>query len=219
MIWGRDKGNLLLMMNILPENITSASVEDHSRAENWDRNDQADREISAASIYAQGGLSRLQTYAANQDLGKKVTASWRAALAMRDAGPPAMLRSVRPNIVQSIRAFRTSDLAEAATELGQHFVYASCTNATTKGEVLEAIANAYMFTKQQAKNYDPLLDALTTLVDKAGPQPGFVVVLEGLPCTQKFDKEARETLLDVFRDAVEFWSERRVPYRVFYSFA
>ena len=69
-------------MNILPENISSASVEDHSRAENWDRNDQADRESSAASIYAQGGLSRLQTYAANQDLGKKVTASWRAALAI-----------------------------------------------------------------------------------------------------------------------------------------
>ena len=65
LIWGRDKGNLLPIMNILPENITSASVEDHSRAENWDRNDQADREISAASIYAQGGLSRLQTYAAN----------------------------------------------------------------------------------------------------------------------------------------------------------
>ena len=60
-------------------------------------------------------------------------------------------------------------------------------------------------TKQQAKNFDPLLDALTTTVDKSGPQPGFVVVLEGLPCTQKFDKEARETLLDVFRDAVDFW--------------
>ena len=108
---------------------------------------------------------------------------------------------------------------EAASELGQHFVYTNCAQAMTKGEVLESIANAYMFTKQQAKNFDPLLDALTTLVDKAGPQPGFVVVLEGLPCTQKFDKEARETLLDVFRDAVDFWSERRVPYRVFYSFA
>ena len=148
-----------------------------------------------------------------------MTASWRAALAVRDAGPPAMLRSVRTNIVQSIRAFRTPDLAEAASELGQHFIYANCANAMTKGEVLEAIANAYMFTKQQAKNFDPLLDALTTMVDKAGPQPGFVVVLEGLPCTQKFDKEARETLLDVFRDAVDFWSERRIPYRVFYSFA
>ena len=130
-----------------------------------------------------------------------------------------MLRSVRTNIVQSIRAFRTHDLMEAATELGQHFVYANSSHAYTKGEVLESIATAYHFTKQQAKNYDPLLDALTTLIDKSGQQPGFVVVLEGLPCTQKFDKEARETLLDVFRDAVEFWAERRVPYRVFYSFA
>ncbi|MBJ7380749.1 MAG: barstar family protein [Polynucleobacter sp.] len=206
-------------MHILPENSSSANIEEQSRTDNWQSSEQAQREVAAATIYAQGGLSRLQKYAANQDLGKKTPASWRAALAIRDGGPPAMLRSVRPNIVQSIRAFRTGDLAEAATELGQHFIYASCTNAMTKGEVLESIANAYMFTKQQAKNYDPLLDALTTMIDKAGPQPGFVVVLEGLPCTQKFDKEARETLLDVFRDAVEYWSERRVPYRVFYSFA
>ena len=211
--------NLLFMMNTLPENNSSVSLEDHSRAEEWDNSDRTEIESSAASIYAQGGLSHLQTFAANQVLGKKVTASWRAALAIRDAGPPAMLRSVRPNIVQSIRAFRTNDLMEAASELGQHFVYTNCAQAMTKGEVLESIANAYMFTKQQAKNFDPLLDALTTLVDKAGPQPGFVVVLEGLPCTQKFDKEARDTLLDVFRDAVDFWSERRVPYRVFYSFA
>jgi len=39
-----------------------------------------------------------------------------------------------------------------------------------------------------------------------------------LPNTQKFDKEARETLLDVFRDAAEFWADKKVPFRVFYSF-
>ncbi len=206
-------------MNNRSENSNTASFDEHSRAESWDSNDRLETESPAANIYAQGGLSRLQTYAANQVSGKKVTASWRAALAVRDAGPPAMLRSVRPNIVQSIRAFRTPDLQEAATELGQHFIYANCANAMTKGEVLESIAIAYSFTKQQAKNFDPLLDALTTTVDKSGPQSGFVVVLEGLPCTQKFDKEARETLLDVFRDAVDFWAERRTPYRVFYSFA
>jgi len=33
------------------------------------------------------------------------------------------------------------------------------------------------------------------------------------------DKEARENLLDVFRDAAEFWAEKKVPFRVFYSFA
>jgi len=150
---------------------------------------------------------------------KKQPPSWRAALAVRDGGPAAMLRSVRTNIVQSIRAFRTEELMEAASELGQHFVFANAANAYTKSEVLDSIAKAYHFTKQQAKNYDPLLDALTTLIDKSGPQPGFVVVLEGLPSTLKFDKDARETLLDVFRDAVEYWAERRVPYRVFYSFA
>jgi hypothetical protein len=36
---------------------------------------------------------------------------------------------------------------------------------------------------------------------------------------QKFDKEGRETLLDVFREASEFWAERKVAFRVFYSFA
>jgi hypothetical protein len=43
--------------------------------------------------------------------------------------------------------------------------------------------------------------------------------LEGLPAVPKFDKEARETLLDVFREAAEFWAERKVNFRVFYSFA
>ena len=127
-------------MNNRSENSNTASFDEHSRAESWDSNDRLEAESSAANIYAQGGLSRLQTYAANQVSGKKVTASWRAALAVRDAGLPAMLRSVRTNIVQSIRAFRTPDLQEAATELGQHFIYANCANAMTKGEVLEAIA-------------------------------------------------------------------------------
>jgi len=52
------------------------------------------------------------------------------------------------------------------------------------------------------------------MIYKAGPQPGFVIVLEGLPCQPKFDKEAREVLLDVFRDAAEFWGERKVQFLV-----
>jgi hypothetical protein len=41
-----------------------------------------------------------------------------------------------------------------------------------------------------------------------GQQPGFVVVLEQLPDNPRFDREAREQLLDVFRDAADFWGER-----------
>jgi hypothetical protein len=63
-----------------------------------------------------------------------------------------------------------------------------------------------------------LRGCLTETMHKAGAQPGFLVVLEQLPNTQKFDKEARETLLDVFRDAADFWAEKHIPFRVFYSF-
>lgn len=207
------------MITNLPEIMSMTGWEedqnsDHSRVAPSNSNDVGGTISSSSELYQGNYIKNLSAIRP-----KKQPPSWRAALAVREGGPPAMLRSVRTNIVQSIRAFRTQDLADAATELGQHFIYANCAHAYTKGEVLESIANAYHFTKQQAKNYDPLLDALTTLIDKSGPQPGFVVVLEGLPCTQKFDKEARETLLDVFRDAVEFWAERRVPYRVFYAFA
>lgn len=133
--------------------------------------------------------------------------------------PMSLFQTVRPNIVQSIRAFRVQDLADEANQLGQHFLYAYCANAASKQEVLETIATSFLFPKHFGKNYDALYDCLTDLVHKAGAQPGFVIVLEQLPVAQKFDKEGRETLLDVFREASEFWAERKVAFRVFYSFA
>ncbi len=133
--------------------------------------------------------------------------------------PMSLFKTVRSNIVQSIRAFRVQDLADEANKLEQHFLYAYCGNAQTKQEVLETIATSFLFPKHFGKNYDALYDCLTDLVQKAGTQPGFVIVLDALPIAQKFDKEGRETLLDVFREAAEFWSERKVPFRVFYSFA
>lgn len=132
---------------------------------------------------------------------------------------PEIFRSVRPNIVQSIRAFRVLELAQAAESLGQHFLFANCAEAQTRAEVLETIGAAFLFPKPYAKSFDSLSGSLTDLLHKAGPQPGFVIVLEGLPCAPKFDKEARETLLDVFRDAADFWAERKIPFRVFYAFA
>lgn len=138
---------------------------------------------------------------------------------LSDEGDMSLFKTVRPNIVQSIRAFRVPELAAEAERLGQHFLYANCAHAQTKGEVLDVIASSFMFPKHFGKNFDALHDSVTDLVWKAGPQPGFVIVLEGLPATPKFDKEARETLLDVFRDAAEFWAERKINFRVFYSFA
>jgi RNAse (barnase) inhibitor barstar len=128
------------------------------------------------------------------------------------------LQTVRPNIVQAIRSFRVEDLQEAAQGLGQHFLYANLSNAQSKQEVMEAIAEAFLFPPHFGKNLDALFDCMTDLVHKSGSQPGFVVVLEQLPDNPRFDREAREQLLDVFRDAADFWGERKIPFRCFYSF-
>jgi len=129
-----------------------------------------------------------------------------------------LLQTVRPNIVQSIRAYRVEDLMQAAQGVGQHFLYANLTQAQSKQDVLEMIADAFLFPAHFGKNLDALFDCMTDLVHKSGQQPGFVVVLEQLPDNSRFDREAREQLLDVFRDAADYWGERKIPFRCFYSF-
>jgi len=128
------------------------------------------------------------------------------------------LQTIRPNIVQAIRAYRVDDLMKAAEASGQHFLYANLSSTQSKQEVLEAIAQSFTFPAHFGKNLDALYDCMTDLVNKAGQQLGFVVVLEQLPDNPRFDREAREQLLEVFRDAAEFWGERRIPFRCFYSF-
>ncbi|HMS07469.1 MAG TPA: barstar family protein [Burkholderiaceae bacterium] len=128
------------------------------------------------------------------------------------------LKNVRSNIVQSIRAFRVDDLQAAANELGQHFLYANLAQTQSKQEVLDAIAQQFTFPAHFGKNFDALYDCMTDPLHKSGPQPGFVVVLEHIPANAKFDKEAREQLLDVFREAADYWGDRKIPFRCFYSF-
>ena len=130
-----------------------------------------------------------------------------------------LLQTVRPNIVQAIRAYRVEDLMLAAEAAGQHFLYANLADAQSKQDVLDKIAESFLFPAHFGKNFDALFDCMTDLVHRAGNQPGFVVVLEQVPDGIKFDREAREQLLDVFRDTADFWAERRIAFRCFYSFA
>lgn len=135
-----------------------------------------------------------------------------------ESGMDTPFRTVRTNLVQSIRAFRVHDLQTAAKNLGQHFLYANLSNAQSKQEVLDTIAAQFTFPAHFGKNFDALYDCMTDPLHKSGPQPGFIVVLEQIPAHAKFDKEVREQLLDIFRDAADFWAERKVPFRCFYSF-
>jgi len=136
----------------------------------------------------------------------------------REAEMDTPLRTVRTNIVQSIRAFRVQDLQDAAQSLGHHFLYANLANAQSKQDVLDMIAAQFTFPSHFGKNFDALYDCMTDPLHKSGPQPGFIVVLEQIPAHAKFDKEAREQLLDIFRDAADYWGDRKIPFRCFYSF-
>ena len=78
-----------------------------------------------------------------------------------------LLQTVRPNIVQSIRAFRVEDLMDAAQHASQHFLYANLTSAQSKQDVLDAIAQAFMFPAHFGKNLDALYDCMTDLVHKS----------------------------------------------------
>ena len=62
---------------------------------------------------------------------------------------------------------------------------------------------------------------MTDPLHKSGPQPGFIVVLEQIPANAKFDKEAREQLLDIFRDTADYWArpEDTVQVLLFFSVA
>lgn len=131
----------------------------------------------------------------------------------------APLRGVRSNIVQSIRAHRVADLQAAAQELGHHFLYANLAHAQSKQDVLDLIGQQFMLAVSTGKNFDSLYDCLTDPVHKAGPQTGFICVLEHIPAHAKFDKEAREQLLDIFRDTADYWGDRKIPFRCFYSFS
>ena len=129
------------------------------------------------------------------------------------------LKGIRTNIVQSIRAFRVDGLQDSAQKLGHHFLYANLSKAQSKQDILDLIARQFTLPSHFGKNFDALYDSMTDPLHKSGPQPGFIVVLEQIPANAKFDKEAREQLLDIFRDTADYWGDRKIPFRCFYSFS
>ena len=67
-------------------------------------------------------------------------------------------------------------------------------------------------------NLDALYDCVTDLRPRGeAEQPGFLVILENLPDTAAFGREQRDALLDVFRDAADFFFDRKTAFRVLYS--
>lgn len=128
-------------------------------------------------------------------------------------------QTLKPNLVQAIRAFRVEDLQAAAAEAGQHFLYADLNGAQQRQDVLDILGEQFKLPEHYGKNFDALNDCLTDPIYKSGEQQGFIVVLENIPCSARFDRDVREQLIDVFRDIADYWGDRKVPFRCFYSFS
>lgn len=129
------------------------------------------------------------------------------------------LRTMKTNLVQSIRQHRVSDLQNEAADLGQHFLHVNLANTVTRQDVMEEIIKQFTLPVHSGKNLDAVYDSLTDPIHKTGIQPGFVVVLEHIPSSRSFDVDIREALLDTFREIADYWGAKRTPFRCFYSFA
>jgi hypothetical protein len=90
------------------------------------------------------------------------------------------LKTLKANIVQSIRAFRPDLLQETAQSLGQHFLYVNLASAQSKQDVLDMIAKSFTFPAHFGKNFDALYDCLTDSLHKSGQQLFVMRLIFGL---------------------------------------
>ena len=137
---------------------------------------------------------------------------------------------IKPQSVEAVKGFTAEQLKSAAATLGHHFVHIDLSalaalsaraasgahRSALKQEVLEAIGRALSFPAHYGANLDALYDCLTDLPDA---ERGLVVLLDRIPTGAGFDADSRESLLETFRDAADFYVEAGTPFRVFYSFA
>ncbi len=128
------------------------------------------------------------------------------------------LSNIPPHAVLPLQSYDRDALRLAAARTEQRVLQADCRGATDSASVLGEIAHGFALPAPDAAGFDALYRRVTGLqpVNDAD-EPGFVVFLENLPETAAFDRHARDRLLDVFRDAADYFFDRETAFRVFYS--
>lgn len=130
---------------------------------------------------------------------------------------------IKAQSVEAVRNFTADQLHEAASSLGDRFFHVQFAQReavvggrpSLKTEVLQAIGRSLDLPGHYGANLDALYDALLDLADGGG----LVILLDRIPTGPGFDADARESLLETFRDAADALAERDITFRVFYSFA
>jgi RNAse (barnase) inhibitor barstar len=120
--------------------------------------------------------------------------------------------------VLPLGAYDLDELQKSARRADQRLLHVDLAGAQGKTEVLDRIAAAFELPAHFGRNLDALYDCVTDLRPlPEADQPGFVVVLENLPGGNGQVGQARDAVLDVFRDAADFFFDRETAFRVFYS--
>ena len=111
--------------------------------------------------------------------------------------------------------------ADGASLAGRKSYFPRFTGGTpqeAQAGVMAALARGFSLPSHFGANLDALYDSLTDLEPEPGARaPGLVLVVERLPGPPGFDDDARDALLDVFRDAADAFGERGVAFRTFWS--
>jgi RNAse (barnase) inhibitor barstar len=123
-----------------------------------------------------------------------------------------------PQAVLPLGRRRPDALRRAAEGAGHRWLHADCTGAGDKAGVMAALARGFALPRHFGANLDALYDCVTDLEPGRGPAgPGLVLLVEHLPEGPGFDAGQRDALLEVFRDAADWFAERGVAFRVFHS--
>lgn len=128
--------------------------------------------------------------------------------------PPTSLGELPAHSVIARSTLDIDTLRQWAEKAGDRFVLADFSACEDRRVVLKELGRAFAFPEWYGANLDALYDCLTDLAESGAP--GLLVVLDHLPRTARFDSEQRARLLDVFRDALEPFSEVGVALRVYY---
>ena len=119
-----------------------------------------------------------------------------------------------------LAAYDLDELLRNAKRSSQTVLRAEFDAVDDKAGVMQRIGEGFGLPGHFGANLDALYDCMTDLKPEAGAdQPGFVVILRNLPVGEHFDRDQRDALLDVFREAADFFFDHGIAFRVFYSVA
>lgn len=128
------------------------------------------------------------------------------------------LSNIPRHAVLPLGAYDKAGLERAALRADQTLLRCDCAGADSKAAVLKAMGEGFGLPGHYGVNLDALHDCLTDLKpSEDASSPGFVVLIENLPDTSLLSADDRSALLDVFRDAADFFYDENIAFRVFYS--